>query len=185
MLRNKLSQVNWGRNELSLPLFAEEKKEDMRSTVIPSSGMIPDSSPIASFNRMEGSSSNSNSHQHQIIKIDSQNSFQGMLIGDYSRRSHLTLESITANSRRPLLAREPPIGSDLDRDDNKYKQKTPLEMLNRWTRRFYSPSSRPPWRRTWFLVLVGILMFLLLIYIMAKLGRGDSDEDFEDFRHNR
>lgn len=92
-----------------------------------------------------------------------------------------------ANSRRSLLGRESPIGSS-DRDENKYKRKTPLELLMRWSRRFYSPSSRPPWRRTWFLVLVGIFLFLLLIYIMAKLGRGGDDENGsfeEDFRHNR
>lgn len=97
------------------------------------------------------------------------------------------ITELLANSRRPLLARESPIGAS-DRDDDKYKRKTPLEVLSRWTRRFYSPSSRPPWRRTWFLVLAGVLMFLLLIYVMAKLGRGgrDGDGEFEDdFRHNR
>lgn len=84
------------------------------------------------------------------------------------------------------MARESPIGAaDHDDDNNKYRQKTPLELLSRWSRRFYSPSSRPPWRRTWFLVLCALLLFLGLVYAMAKLGRrshGDTDDEF-DFRH--
>lgn len=40
-----------------------------------------------------------------------------------------------ANSRRPLLSREPPIG--LDRDENKYKRRTPAEVFSRWSRYRY------------------------------------------------
>lgn len=37
-----------------------------------------------------------------------------------------------ASSRRPLLSREPPIG--IDRDENKYKRRTPAEIFSRWSR---------------------------------------------------
>lgn len=160
--------------------FAEE--ENQKKVKGTSSSMVTMPSE-SSFNRMAATTTSPsvlssgvsvdglNASQHQIIKIDAQNSF-------------------AANSRRPLLARESPIGSS-DRDDNKYRRKTPLELVNRWTRRFYSPSSRPPWRRTWFLVLAGVLMFLLLIYVMAKLGRGGGDGEGgdegrlpDDFRHH-
>lgn len=57
-------------------------------------------------------------------------------------------------------------------------------------RRLYVPPSRPPWKRTWFLVISGIVMFLFIIYIMASLGRRNmSDESFgsadeRNFPHN-
>lgn len=44
-------------------------------------------------------------------------------------------------------------------------------------RRLYSPSSRPPWRRTWFIILASIVIFILVIYIMATLGRSSTDVD--------
>lgn len=44
-----------------------------------------------------------------------------------SPHSILNIES------RPLL-REGPIGRSADRDDNKYKRKTPQEIFSRWSR---------------------------------------------------
>lgn len=51
-------------------------------------------------------------------------------------------------------------------------------------RRLYVPPSRPPWRRTWFIVMSGVVIFIFIIYIMASLGRrnnsynNDSDNDY-------
>lgn len=42
------------------------------------------------------------------------------------------LNAKVASSRRPLLNREPPIG--IDRDENKYKRRTPAEIFSRWSR---------------------------------------------------
>lgn len=50
-------------------------------------------------------------------------------------------------------------------------------------RRFYAPSSRPPWRRTWFVVLVAIILFGLVVYMMAILGRR-SNVDIDDVDEN-
>lgn len=44
-------------------------------------------------------------------------------------------------------------------------------------RRLYAPSSRPPWRRTWFLILASIVMFVVVIYVMAALGRRATEND--------
>jgi len=81
-----------------------------------------------------------------------------------------------------LLPRQSPIGGT-DRDDNKYQRRTPAELFSRWTRRFYAPSSRPPWRRTWFLVTAGIFAFVLFVYLMAWLGRGRSDVEDEGWNN--
>lgn len=88
------------------------------------------------------------------------------------------MKNSTASSRRPLLPRQSPIGGT-DRDENKYARRTPAEIFSRWSRRFYAPSSRPPWRRTWFLVLSGVLAFVVLIYLMALFGRGGSDDSLD------
>lgn len=101
---------------------------------------------------------------HSVLQIDS-----------FSAPS--TSATFQANSRRPVVSREEQSLLGSDRDDNKYKRKTPGEIFSKWSRRLYSPSSRPFWRRTWFLVCFGIFMFLLLIFVMAKLGRGSSDDD--------
>lgn len=116
----------------------------------------------------EAFNNNSNSTNlaspHSVLQIDS-----------FSAPS--TSATFQANSRRPVLPREERSLLGSDRDDNKYKRKTPGEIFSKWSRRLYAPSSRPFWRRTWFLVLFGIFMFLLLIFVMAKLGRGSSAED--------
>uniref|UniRef100_A0A1A9WQH2 Uncharacterized protein n=1 Tax=Glossina brevipalpis TaxID=37001 RepID=A0A1A9WQH2_9MUSC len=83
--------------------------------------------------------------------------------------------SASPPSRRPLLACLPPIRG-IDRDYTKYVRRSTAEILSRWSRRFYAPSSRPPWRRAWFLVLCGILAFVVLVYLNAALGRGGSLE---------
>jgi hypothetical protein len=89
-----------------------------------------------------------------------------------SPHSILNIES------RPLLSREAPIGRSSDRDENKYlRRKTPQEIFSRWSRQFYSPSSRPPYRRTWFIILSGFCTFLALLYIMYHFGRNGNDFD--------
>lgn len=90
---------------------------------------------------------------------------------------------IATSSRRPLLPRQSPIGGT-DRDDNKYQRRTPAELFSRWTRRFYAPSSRPPWRRTWFLVLSGIVAFIMFVYLMALLGRGSGNDSLDSSWNN-
>lgn len=38
--------------------------------------------------------------------------------------------------------------------------------------------ARPPWRRTWFIVLSGFVMFFIFIYILASMGRRNADDDY-------
>lgn len=37
--------------------------------------------------------------------------------------------------------------------------------------------ARPPWRRTWFIVLCGFVMFVIFIYILASMGRRNNYDD--------
>ncbi|XP_055678689.1 zinc finger protein-like 1 homolog [Lutzomyia longipalpis] len=158
VLRSRLSQVNWGRNELGLPLLAEEKK-DMRNAIAGPS---------------QGASGVTNTKANK----DNWDAYQ-----QPQSHSVLNIDTFNASSRRPLLAREPPIGA-ADRDENKYKRRPIGEIVNRWTRRLYSPTSRPPWRRTWFICLSGLLVFVLVIYVMAKVGRSGNSDGFFDINSN-
>lgn len=65
---------------------------------------------------------------------------------------------------------------NVDRDDNKYKKKTLQEIFSRWSRQFYSPASRPPWKRKYFIVISAFIMFFMLIYVMYHFGRSGDDE---------
>ncbi|XP_052900623.1 zinc finger protein-like 1 homolog [Anopheles moucheti] len=179
VLRVRLGQVNWGRNELGLPLILDDKHD--KSYTEASSN--PSVDLMASQN---GSAMTGYSDVHGMMS-------QGRTIGTNSTNqasskerpetphSVLNLDPYVniANSRRStLLAREPPIGGS-DRDDNKYKRRTPKEIFSRWSRRLYAPSARPVWRKTWFLFATGLLGFVCIVYVMATISRGEEHGDRE------
>jgi len=160
VLRSRLRQTNWGRDELGLVLLPDELAQPVPNQQTPQNN----SNKNASI-KNKSSAVNSNSHeqpkqQHSVLSIE----------------PPVPTYFPAASSRRPLLHRESPIGGS-DSDDNKYKRRTPAEIFNRWSRRFYAPTSRPPWRRTWFAVLSAIVLFVLVIWIMATLGRRSPDND--------
>lgn len=90
-----------------------------------------------------------------------------------SPHSVLNIES------RPLL-REPPVGKNFDRDENKYKRRTPQEIFSRWSRQFNSPASRSPFRKRSFMIGGGLLLFVFVIYLMYHFGRSSEDNDSVD-----
>ncbi|EDW16346.1 zinc finger protein-like 1 homolog [Drosophila mojavensis] len=165
-LKQYLSQVNWGRSGLGLALLSDEQNNSFKAKTINSQSTVPNITKVHHHSagereRMKPNGGIDSSSPHSVLLMDA---FNPPSSGDIHGTS----------SRRPLLPRQPPIGGT-DRDDNKYQRRSPAELFSRWTRRFYAPSSRPPWRRTWFLVLSGILAFILFVYIMAVLGRGGND----------
>lgn len=173
MLKSRLGQVNWGRNELGLPMLSEEFSNKSGTQGMGMSTMTK----VHSSNSERNIKSNGAYFNSANNKIESPHSV--LLMEAFNPPSN----DSQANSRRPLLPRQSPIGGT-DRDDNKYKRRTPAEIFSRWSRRFYAPSSRPPWRRTWFLVLSGILTFIIIIYLMAFFGRGLSTDSSEDSWNN-
>ncbi|XP_050071408.1 zinc finger protein-like 1 homolog [Anopheles maculipalpis] len=176
VLRVRLGQVNWGRNELGLPLIMDEKHPDALSN--PSVELMANQRQMATGysdvhgmavtqNRVMGIGSNSTNHASSSSKERPETPHSVLNLDPYVN---------IANSRRTtLLAREPPIGGS-DRDDNKYKRRTPKEIFSRWSRRLYAPSARPVWRKTWFLVATGLLGFVCIVYVMATISRGGEDE---------
>jgi len=154
-LRIWLSQVSWGRNELNLPMFSDEKDFPPKAKVQSQDNLATNSSTAFA------SSSGNNLHRTSISE---------KVFRPESPHSILNIES------RPLL-REGPVGRSSDRDDNKYKRKTPQEIFSRWSRQFYSPAARPPWRRTWFVATFGVVLFVSLIYLMYHFGRATTEDE--------
>ncbi|XP_058463846.1 zinc finger protein-like 1 homolog [Malaya genurostris] len=165
VLRTRLCQVNWARNILELPLLLEEKSDYAAG---PSSSHHDNI-----FNNM---SQNRNNISVNTGKVDRPESPHSTVNIDAYVNNSVPALAFQASSRRSLLQRESPIGAS-DRDDNKYKRRTPQELFSRWSRRFYAPSSRPPWRRTWFLVVSGCLGFVCIVYVFATIGRRGGGAD--------
>uniref|UniRef100_A0A182PTU6 Zinc finger protein-like 1 homolog n=1 Tax=Anopheles epiroticus TaxID=199890 RepID=A0A182PTU6_9DIPT len=176
VLRVRLGQVNWGRNELGLPLILDEKHDTNYTKA--------SANPLG--NQNGGGTMIGYSDDHGTVpgnRAVSGNSMNPVSNKERPETPHsvLNLDAYVniANSRRStLLAREPPIGGT-DRDDNKYKRRTPKEIFSRWSRRLYAPSARPVWRKTWFLVGTGLLGFVCIVYVMATISRGDEQGDRE------
>lgn len=57
-----------------------------------------------------------------------------------------------------------------------------LFILRIFFRQFYAPASRPPWRKKWFLGLVGFIVFISIIYLMYHFGR-TSDNELDGFHY--
>ncbi|XP_067618794.1 zinc finger protein-like 1 homolog [Eurosta solidaginis] len=186
-LKSNLSQVNWGRNGLGLSLLPDEQ------TVTKAKSKYHGVNPITAVGAQPASVSNMTKvhHSSSIERSKANGMFSNQTMRQDSPHSVLLMDTFSppsdseahASSRRPLLPRQSPIGGT-DRDENKYKRRTPSEIFSRWSRRFYAPLSRPPWRRTWFLVLSGALTFLAVIYLMAYFGRGGSDDALDDSWNN-
>ncbi|XP_050317327.1 zinc finger protein-like 1 homolog isoform X1 [Bactrocera neohumeralis] len=183
-LKAHLSQVNWGRNGLGLSLLPKDKS-------VESSANFKSQGPSTTVSTPTQTAAVSNMtkvhHSVGVERLKDNGLFSEQIMRHENPHSVLLMDAfslpveknVLASSRRPLLPRQSPIGGT-DRDENKYKRRTPSEIFSRWSRRFYAPSSRPPWRRTWFLVISGVLAFLVLIYLMALLGRGSDNESIHD-----
>ncbi|XP_004523316.1 zinc finger protein-like 1 homolog [Ceratitis capitata] len=182
-LKAYLSQVNWGRNGLGLSLLpadqsvtsAKAKAHSLTNTAVSSAhtSAVSNMTKVHHSNNIDRSKANG-VFSTQTMRHDSPHSV--LLMDTFSPP---TESDVHASSRRPLLPRQSPIGGT-DRDENKYKRRTPSEIFSRWSRRFYAPSSRPPWRRNWFMIFCGALTFLAFLYLMAHFGRGGDNDALDD-----
>ncbi|KAM7363690.1 zinc finger protein-like 1 homolog [Cochliomyia hominivorax] len=195
-LKQQLVKSNWGRSGLGLALLNADSipnpkpiSNNFSTKPTPSA---PSTAATSSVTKIHHSNSNSINNQNNTLERSKANgAFANTTLKQDSPHSVLLMDAfnppsnadIHAGSRRPLLPRQSPIGGT-DRDENKYARRTPAEIFSRWSRRFYAPSSRPIWRRTWFLVFSGILAFIVLIYLMAAFGRGGSQDSLDDAWNN-
>lgn len=127
VLRSLLGQVNWGRSELGLPLLAGEQHQrqplsQLSASSSSSSVRPPQLTPafVPKHAKVVGDGA-PDSAAHAVLNMEAYSSSGG---GEYDAPT---------SSRRPLLARAPPIGAS-DSDDNKYKKRSPAELFRRWSR---------------------------------------------------
>ncbi|KAG5671406.1 hypothetical protein PVAND_001604 [Polypedilum vanderplanki] len=163
-LRIWLSEVSWGRNEIAA--FNEEKEYVSKPT---HETLVSNGATTSNFSPMTNSNLQIAQQHHRNVPEK--------VFRPESPHSILNIES------RPLL-REVPIGRSSDRDDNKYKRKTPQEIFSRWSRQFYSPASKPPWKKTWFIIMSGFLTFFMIIYLMYHFGRAGSSHDLDNIHYD-
>ncbi|XP_055373681.1 zinc finger protein-like 1 homolog [Condylostylus longicornis] len=176
ILRTKLKQVDWAKNDLGQITFSENAAPKSNSQIGQAS-QVTKIHGNAEKNKKNNGASTFYNNNNQIAS----NSPHSVLLMDAFNPPSTSADY--SNSRRSLLSRQSSNGLT-DRDDNKYRRRTPAEIFSRWSRRFYAPSSRPPWRRTWFLVLLGFLSFIIIVYVMAHFGRSSSSNESSDYWDN-
>lgn len=67
----------------------------------------------------------------------------------------------------------------LNEDEDKYKRKSVLELANRWfqSKALLGTRRREPSRRWAALIVAGVALILVIIYFMARVGRGSIEGD--------
>jgi hypothetical protein len=50
-------------------------------------------------------------------------------------------------------------------------------------RQFYSPASKPPWKKTWFVVMSGFITFFMVVYLMYHFGRAGNASELDSVHY--
>jgi len=170
-LRGLLSDVNWARAGLGLPLL-EERREKKPEFSIPSGPRLPP----------EGESVNSNStlkdgNMFSSISTSPMTTNRSSLSKDCALAS-----SISSSMTTPLLQKSSTINIGEDTDENKYKRRSALTWFARWWRNFVTPHlrSRRGNKKQQLLMIAFLVLFGLvtLIVIFHYFGRSGGEEDY-------
>lgn len=161
-LRGLLSDVNWARAGLGLPLL-EERREKIPEFSIPSGPRLPP----------EGESVTPNSLKDGQVTIN---------------RSSLSKDAALAASSSsisaPLLQKSSTIDLGDDTDENKYKRRSALTWFARWWRSFVSPhlrnrrgSKKQQLLMFAFLAIFGLVTFFVILHYFGRSGDDDYQGD--------
>lgn len=144
VLRARLKKTTWGRDEFVGTSVLDHSNNKPNSTAPASNNTVSQTSSYSIKQNLDNSSSGgSKPHAHELTKDHSINIeataayYQSKwlpcnwkLLVFYDEKSFIFAAT---SSRRPLLGREQP-GLSIDRDENKYKRRTPAEIFSRWSR---------------------------------------------------
>lgn len=181
-LKKLLSNVNWARAGLGLPLLEEQIEKRPTFNAIPTGprptpegeslptrGPIPDGVQSVGIN----ASSLGNNQLHPGIGHRTNETEEHVVQFDGSSPTSRMQSRELPTS--PLLL-------DRDADDDKYKRRSAVSFLSRWWRSTIGPTSRGKrWSSTQrqlviaFVVFVG---FVSLMFILSHLGRNGYDSDY-------
>ncbi|CAL8363022.1 unnamed protein product [Lota lota] len=188
MLRDQLSSVNWARAGLGLPLIEEPAQADDSHDV----------TDYTDWSTFEGESTVEQTHTHTHTHSLSlslththtlTHSLTHSLTLSHSLTHSLTHSlshtfsstSISSSPRKVYDTRDGGHCSvtQIDFDDDKYRRRPTLSWFAQILKnRRGSKKSSLSWRQKVFMfLLVGVLAFLTLIIVMAKLGRASASSD--------
>lgn len=196
MLRDQLSSVNWARAGLGLPLIQEsvlpEDSHDVtdytdwstfeareHSEAYPSHSYSPAPTPAAACVAHPASEARGGPHDSTMGPSAPEHSAVNFTTA-------ATCESVTMHTasspRKVYDTRDGGVHSSvtqIDFDDDKYRRRPTLSWFAQILKnRRGSKRSSLSWRqRVFMFLMLGILVFLTLIIIMAKLGRASAGSD--------
>ncbi|XP_014662008.1 PREDICTED: zinc finger protein-like 1 [Priapulus caudatus] len=187
-LRNMLSQVNWSRVGLGLPLIDEPQeqrlaaKADLQPPTQTSSAAVAGTASVAD---LHPSSDSYAFHQDHSSVVD-----VGDATGSHDRTEHRPLLAANSSPRRVFDSTSGhetmATGSLFDVDDNKYKRRSAMELFGRWfkSRSTSRRNVRDPnamYKKFAFIVVAAMVGLLTLLLVMNRLGRsGDNDDPLLD-----
>ncbi|RWS17786.1 zinc finger protein-like 1 [Dinothrombium tinctorium] len=162
-LRKLLSTVEWARVGLGLPIVENNRNS-----------LIADDSNVSNYQRNVPQIIHHNPVSSTTpIPVNNVSSFinsssDSFTISSNPRKVHESEVRFSNNSNAPLL----------DIDEDKYRNKSPMEFLSRWFRSHGAFSRQRNSYRRW--IIVGILAFIALctiIHYFLKMGRLTADND--------
>ncbi|OWF38680.1 zinc finger protein-like 1 homolog [Mizuhopecten yessoensis] len=202
-LRQMLSQVNWARAGLGLPLIDEpepppspappmevpiEIQQQTLQQTIPmaqstplKNEFVPASSP-APIRTTPGPSNHTrpSAHvtltpqmQHSVISVDTGTTVRGQEKA-YGVADPRKLFDSTKEDTSNML------NMSHDHDEDKYKRRPALEWLGKWLKSRDGKHKKDPnavMKRFLFVLIIGLIGFVTVVVIFSKLGRNATDND--------
>lgn len=186
VLREKLAGVNWARAGLGLPLLSEDREQKPEQerpllraeTTSYQNHSLTTSSPTVATSR---SISNVNSVHANINNVHLNNQKLGPPYSIVNIDSSIGMSAPT--SRKVCKAYDEPKDLSFDHDENKYQRKSALEWFLRWWKLIASPPGRRRpstgslYKRYAVLAVIGVLIFIGILFLFSWLGRMATDGD--------
>ncbi|XP_033736026.1 zinc finger protein-like 1 [Pecten maximus] len=200
-LRQMLSQVNWARAGLGLPLIDEpepppspappmevamEAQQQMVQQTLPMAQSTPlknELAPASSPTPLRVSPSPSNhtrpsAHvtpqmQHSVISVDTGTTVRGQE-KTYGVADPRKLFDSTKEDTSNMF------NMSHDHDEDKYKRRPALEWLGKWLKSREGKHRKDPdlmMKRFLFVLIIGLIGFVTVVVIFSKLGRNATDND--------
>ncbi|XP_026468591.1 zinc finger protein-like 1 homolog [Ctenocephalides felis] len=165
ILRGKLGLVNWGRSGLGLPLLAETRDPPDGCKVSVDFDTNIQNSSEYSNSKLQSNNLRSQNTKPIVHSSDNLNNTQHNYSNFYSANSQMR-----RSSNRPT-----PIGRVLDSDDDKYKRRSPKEMLTRFINR--AACFSPVKKQRFLTFILVIIIFVSVIMILKELSHRSNTDD--------
>lgn len=182
-LRKVLSDVNWARAGLNLPLLEDRIERKPQFSDVPSGPRpAPEGESITSMSAM----TDGRPGALPVPKKETHIQFDS---GDGTPTSRTVSAKYGVTSMTPLLNSPQSQSSDADLDENKYKRRSAITWLSRWWRSMMGPKSgrrRATKSQKIFMgVVIAFFVFVTLVALFSFFGRsGDYNDPMLDPMNN-